>query len=171
MTCEVIAEGPFTEKGGRSKAQIRETAMSRFWRTWFMTWCLSIGIFGVVLAGGALEVTSGPAALFLNLLHGPSPLVFDPTLRFSLGVMGGVSIGWAVMLYLVIVAAIDLGENGRPFWNAITAGMVSWFVIDSALSAATGFGLNVVPNTSLAGMYVVGLMRSGVLKRSAPSAD
>jgi hypothetical protein len=144
-----------------------ETAMTSFWRMWFMFWCLSIGIFGVVLAGGALEATSGPAALFLTLLKGPSPLVFDPTLRFCLGVMGGVSIGWAAMLYLVIVAATDLGENGRPFWSAITAGMVSWFVIDSSLSVATGFGLNVVPNIALAGMYVVGLMGSGVLQRSS----
>ena len=45
--------------------------------------------------------------------------------------------------------------------------MVSWFVIDSTLSVATGFGLNVVPNIALAGMYVVGLLGSGVLKKSA----
>ena len=86
-------------------------------------------------------------------------------LRFSLAVMGAVSIGWAVTLFFFLRAAIDLGGQGRPLWNAITAGMVSWFVIDSALSVATGFGLNVVPNIALALMYIVGLIASGALKR------
>jgi hypothetical protein len=144
----------------------KETAMTSFWRTWFMIWCLSIGIFGVVLAGGAFEATSGPAALLLTVLQGQGPVTFDQSLRFSLGVMGAVSIGWAVSLYFTLVAAIDMGDQGRPLWNAVTAGMVSWFVIDSALSVATGFGLNVIPNTALAAMYVVGLMGSGVLKKS-----
>ena len=140
--------------------------MSGFWRNWFMIWCLSIGIFGAVLAGGALEATSGPVSLLLSVLSGQGPISFDSTLRFSLGVMGGVSIGWAVSLYFTIVAATELGDQGRPLWNAITAGMISWFVVDSTLSVATGFGLNVLPNVALAGMYFVGLARSGVLKTS-----
>ena len=86
-------------------------------------------------------------------------------LRFSLAVMGAVSIGWAVTLFFFVRAAIDLGGQGRPLWDAITASMVSWFVIDSALSVATGFGLNVVPNIALALMYIVGLIASGALKR------
>lgn len=27
--------------------------MSGFWRLWFVVWCLSIGVFGAVLSGGA----------------------------------------------------------------------------------------------------------------------
>lgn len=81
--------------------------------------------------------------------------------------MGAVSIGWAVTLFSTIRAAIDLGGHGRPLWNAISAGMISWFAIDSTLSLATGFGLNVVPNLALAGIYVVGVMGSGALKTSA----
>jgi hypothetical protein len=141
--------------------------MSGFWRTWFAVWCLSIGAFGVVLAGGAFEATSGPVRLVVASLHGPSPALFDPPLRFSLAVMGAVSIGWAVTLYFIVRSATDLGARGRPLWHAITAGMTSWFLIDSALSVATGFGLNVAPNLVLAGMYVVGVIGSGVLKRAA----
>ena len=59
-----------------------------------------------------------------------------------------------------------MGEAGRPLWNALTAGMVTWFVIDCGLSIATGFGLNVVPNTVLAGMYFFGLRASGALKQT-----
>jgi len=141
--------------------------MSGFWRGWFVAWCCSIGIFGAVLAGGAFEATSGPVRLVLAGLRGPDEAGFGATLRFSLAVMGAVSIGWAVTLFFVVRAAIDLDGQGRPLWNAITAGMVSWFVIDSTLSLATGFGLNVAPNIALAGMYIVGLMGSGVLRRLA----
>jgi hypothetical protein len=42
--------------------------------------------------------------------------------------------------------------------------MISWFVIDSTLSCATGYGLNVIPNIALTAMYAVGLLRSGALK-------
>ena len=124
--------------------------MSGFWRTWFFVWCLSIGIFGIVLAGGAFEATSGPVSLVFSGLQGPSEIVWNAPMRFSLAVMGGVSIGWAVMLTLVVRAAIDAGEAGRPLWNAVSAGMAAWFIIDSFLSVATGFAMNVVPNIGLA---------------------
>ncbi len=137
--------------------------MTAFWRTFFMGWCLSIGLFGVVLACGAFEATSGAVSLMFAALQGPEPVTWNAPMRFSLAVMGGVSIGWAVMLSLVVRAAIAAGAGGRPLWNAISAGMAAWFVIDSALSIATGFGLNVVPNTLLAGLYVVGLFGSGAL--------
>ena len=141
--------------------------MSGFWRSWFFIWCVSIGLFGVVLALGALPATDGPVRVVLALTRGPTEPLVDPPLRFSLGVMGGVSIGWAVMLHFVVQEAIAQGAAGRPLWNAITIGMLTWFVIDSTLSVATGYGLNVVPNIGLLGMYVLGLMRSGALKVEA----
>lgn len=138
--------------------------MSGFWRGWFAVWCLSIGIFGAVLSGGAFEATSGPVRLLLAGLKGPGEAVFDPVLRFSLAVMGAVSIGWAVTLFATIQAAIALGDQGRPLWRAISMGMATWFVIDSALSVATGFSLNVAPNLVLVAMYVIGLRGSGALR-------
>lgn len=138
--------------------------MSSFWRAWFLVWCLAIGVFGAVLSGGAFEATSGPVRLILGALHGPGPASFDPTLRFSLAVMGAVSMGWAVTLYFIVRTAVKMEHGARPLWDAISAGMACWFVIDSSLSAATGFGLNVATNVGLAMMYVVGLVGSGALK-------
>ncbi len=140
--------------------------MTGFWRGWFLLWCVSIGLFGAVLSGGAFEATSGPVRLVLASLQGPAEPQFDATLRFSLAVMGAVSIGWAVTLAFIVRAAIQMEDRSRPLWNAISAGMISWFAIDSTLSVATGFGLNVLPNLALAGMYLVGLFGSGALKRS-----
>ena len=141
--------------------------MSGFWRGWFVVWCVSIGLFGALLCGGAFEATSGPVALLLSTLRGSAAAPFDQTLRFSLAVMGAVSIGWAVTLYFLVNAASGMTVDGRPLWRAITAGMVTWFVIDSALSVATGFALNLAPNVALAAMYAVGLIGSGVLRRAA----
>lgn len=139
--------------------------MSLFWRRWFALWCLSLGIFGLMLAAGGIEVTSAPAAFILTTLNGGSVIMFDATLRFSLAVLGAVSIGWAVTLYLMIGAAIELRERGAPFWHAITAGMACWLVIDSALSVMTGFALNLIPNGILATLYLIGLSGSGAVKR------
>jgi hypothetical protein len=140
--------------------------MSGFWRGWFAIWCVSVGLFGVVLAGGAFEATSAPVRLLLVGLQGPGEVQLDPTLRFSLAVMGAVSIGWAVTLFLVIKAAIALEARSRPLWAAMTVGVFSWFVIDSTLSVATGFGLNVVPNSILLILFGAGLVGSGCLRRA-----
>lgn len=138
--------------------------MTRFWHNWFLAWCISIGVFGAVLAGAGFTATEGPVSFVLVSLNGPSPVEFDPLLRFATALMGAVTIGWAVTLYLLIGAAADLGGKGRAIWNAITAGMVAWFVIDGCLSVATGYGLNLIPNSLLAALYLIGLKGSGVLK-------
>jgi hypothetical protein len=139
--------------------------MTTFWRNWLLVWSVGVLIFGVVLAGGAFEATSGPVRLVYQSLQGPGDLVFDPAMRFTLAVMGCVSIGWAVTMFLMIRAAFLLGAQATPIWMGLTAGVVTWFVTDSSLSVATGFGLNVVPNTVLMVTYLIAILGSGALKR------
>lgn len=141
--------------------------MSAFWRAWLIVWCGSVVVFGLVLAGGAFEATSGPVRLIFEGLQGPGELDLDPAMRFSLAVMGGVSIGWAVTMLMVIFAAIQLGDRARPIWVGLTVGLAVWFVIDSSLSVATGFGLNVVPNTVLIATYLIAVLASGRFKKAA----
>jgi hypothetical protein len=136
--------------------------MSAFWRNWLMVWCVGVLVFGLVLAGGAFDATSGPVRLIY--LQGPEDLVLDPAMRFTLAVMGCVSIGWAVTMFLMIRAARLLGAQARPIWMGLTVGVVVWFVTDSALSIATGYGLNVVPNMFLMVTYIVAILASGALK-------
>jgi len=141
--------------------------MSASWRVWLIVWCVGIFIFGAVLAGGAFEATSGPVRLVYEALQGRGPLNFDPAMRFSLGVMGGISIGWAMTMLLGIRAAIELGDRARPVWVALTLGLATWFVIDSTLSIATGFGMNVIPNIALIAGYLAAVFASGRLKKPA----
>ena len=82
--------------------------MSGFWRKWLTVWCWAVGVFGAVLVCGGLETTSGPARLFFGILNGPMPLDLNAQMRFSLAVMGAVTIGWSITLAAVIQAAILL---------------------------------------------------------------
>ncbi len=141
--------------------------MSAFWRGWLIIWCMGVGLFGLVLAGGAFEATSAPVRWVLESLRGPGEVDFNPAMRFSLAVMGCVSIGWAVTMFTVMLAAFQLGDRARPIWAGLTAGIAIWFVTDSALSVATGFGLNVVPNTVLVATYLVAVVAGGGFKKAA----
>lgn len=141
--------------------------MSAFWRIWLILWCGGVFVFGAVLAGGAFEATSGPVRLVYEGLQGAGPLNLDPAMRFTLAVMGGVSIGWAMTMLLVILAAIELGDRARPIWVALTIGLATWFVVDSSLSVATGFALNVIPNIVLMATFMIAVLASGRLKKAA----
>lgn len=138
--------------------------MSRFWRNWFSAFCLSLLVFGILLAGAAFEATAGPARVLLTLLGGSADISFDLPLRFSLALVGAVSIGWATAFFYTIGAAIDLGPLGRPLWHGMTTAVIVWFIIDGSLSVATGFAHNLVPNTLLLAQYLIGVSGSGVMR-------
>lgn len=139
--------------------------MNGFWRRWLMAWCAVVGLFGLVLAGGAAPATSRPVRLLLDLLNGPEPLVIDGPMRFCPAVLGAVTIGWSLTLATAIEAAVRLGPAGRPIWAMILASGLVWYVIDSALSLATGFGLNLIANTLFIAGLIVPLAAGGVLRR------
>jgi hypothetical protein len=145
--------------------------MSGFWQMWLVVWALGVVLFGLVLAGGAFESTSAPVVWVLESLQGPGEVVLDPTLRFSLAVMGCVSIGWAAMMLAVMRVAFRMADRAGPLWSAVTLGVVVWFITDSALSAATGFGLNIVPNLALLATYLIGVVAGGAFRKPAAATE
>ena len=150
----------FTEQAGREGKP-----MSDFWRNWMTVWCWAVGLFGIILAGGSFEVTSGPVRIIFDLLNGSGKFDLNSPLRFSLAVLGAVTIGWSITLLAAVRAANQLGKKlGKPIWVLATASAVTWFVIDSILSIATGFGLNAIPNTLYIVAYLLPVIRSGVLR-------
>lgn len=139
--------------------------MHPFWRIYFNAFTLSLIGFGALLCAGAFEPTSGPVQQLLAILGPAGPDAFHPVLRFSLGLMGAITIGWAITLHGVIRFALAHGREARPLWLAMIFGLTGWYVIDGICSVATGFALNLIPNTILAVMFGVGIVGSGVLKR------
>jgi hypothetical protein len=138
--------------------------MSGFWRNWLTGWCWVVALFGLLLAGAAFEPTSIPTRLLFDLLNGPSPLDLDAQMRFALAVLGAVTFGWGLTFLAAIRAAHQLGDGGRPVWRGITLSVVAWYVIDSGLSVATGYGLNAVPNTFFLLAFLAPVIRGGVLR-------
>jgi hypothetical protein len=138
--------------------------MPKFWRNWLTGWCGAVALFGLVLTGAAFAATSGPTRLLFALLNGPSPLDLDAQMRFTLAVLGAVTFGWSLTLVAAIQAAHQLDQRGRPVWRQITLSVLAWFVVDSGLSVATGYGLNAIPNTIFVLGFLAPVIRSGVLR-------
>ena len=141
--------------------------MIGLWKTWITIWCWGVIVFGAVLALGAFPATDGIVRMLYGLLSS-SPLPADfleaPGHRFSVALMGAVTLGWGLTILFLLPA---IHAAGASAWRGLTAALVIWFVIDGALSAATGFALNTLPNTPLAIAYLVPLLASGVLKARA----
>ena len=150
---------------------MRKQDMSAFWRTWLNAWAWVVIVFGLVLAGGGLDATDTAAEAAFAIVGGGAPLEWTPHLRFSVALMGAVTMGWGVRYLALFMAAHRLGVDAAPVWRLATIGMVAWFVIDSALSVATGFWMNAVSNTGLAIGYLVPVLASGAMNGSAPSAE
>jgi len=138
--------------------------MSRFWRTWTMGWCWAVGVFGVILAAGPFEATSGPTRLLFGLLNGRVAFNPDAHTQFSLAVLGAVTVGWSMTLLAAVQAAHQLGDQARGVWALVTSSLVVWYVIDTTLSLATGFGLNAIPNTIFLAVFLSPIICSGVLR-------
>jgi pheromone shutdown protein TraB len=138
--------------------------MNAFWKTWINLWCWGVILFGAVLAAGAFPATDGMVRMLYGIL-GSSPLPADfldaPGHRFSVALMGAVTLGWGLTILFLLPAIQAAGPSA---WRGLTAALVIWFVIDGALSAATGFALNILPNTALAIAYFIPVLTSGALK-------
>lgn len=142
--------------------------MTSFWRAWITIWCCAVTLFGIALAGAALPGTSGVAYAFLDIVDGARKPVLDNPLRFTLSVLGAVTIGWGLTILAALRAAFALGrERGRPVWVAVATAVSGWYVVDSTLSIAVGYPINAVPNTAFLAAFLWPVCASGVLARDS----
>ena len=133
--------------------------MTSFWSNWLKAWVWVVGLFGAVLTLGAFEATAAPVAAIYGLVGGTAP-VADPAFRFTLALLGAVTVGWALTLAVALDAAHALGGS---MWRGLTIAVLCWYLIDSALSVATGFPLNAVSNTVFLAGFLLPMWRSGFL--------
>ena len=139
--------------------------MTGLWKTWMTVWCWAVVVFGLALAGAGLPATDGLTRVLFAILGDPASFHLDNQARFTIALMGAVTLGWALTMATAMRAAIALGDAGRPVWVGLTGSLLVWFVIDSSLSIATGFPLNAASNTVILVTYLLPLWRSGVLRR------
>ena len=144
--------------------------MTSFWQNWLKLWAWGVIIFGVVLASGAFAATEGLVRPVFDMLGNPFPAAPDAHHRFSIGLMGAVSIGWGLTLLGVFKAIFGLTrDSAAPFWRTVLVATVGWYVIDGYISYATGFALNIVSNTLLVTLLLIPLIKSGALRDTAPA--
>lgn len=126
------------------------------WANQMTLWCGGVMVFGLVLMGGAFPATAAPVTLLLELLGADAPIEFDALHRFSLALMGAVSLGWGASLLAVARITPELSATqAQKLWRMVTYAILLWFVVDSALSVATGYWRNVIPNIVLLGWYLL----------------
>lgn len=140
--------------------------MSGFWRGWLNVWSAVVVVFGLVLAGAGLDATDGVTEMLFGVMGPSGSFEWTPHLRFATALMGAVTLGWGLTFFAAFGAAHRLSDQAGPVWRALTIAALVWFVVDSALSVATGFWLNAVSNTGLMIGYLAPVLISGVLRRA-----
>jgi hypothetical protein len=139
--------------------------MNKFWQNWMSAWAVFVMLFGVILAAGAIPATDGATRLFFAILGKPLPEVPDELFRFTIGLIGAITIGWGLTFYAAFKALHSLdGAVAAPIWRFLNIGIFAWYIIDSAISIATGFWTNAVSNTLLMILYYIPVLKSGVMR-------
>ncbi len=144
--------------------------MTPFWQTWIKATCVTLGLLGLILAGGAVDATAGPAKLYFELMGNAGQPVLNPHMQVTLGVLGGVCIGWSITFFATFQAAHALhGEAATSVWRLTLVGLTAWYIVDSTLSVVTGFWQNAAVNTAFFISLVFPMVHTGVLKTGHPA--
>ena len=119
----------------------------KFHKFWLKITAIVIGSFGPIFFLGTMITTSEPARLTLDLLSLPidgSQSFNDPTTRFLSALTGGFLMGWGVMVWCLSTWVYDKAPEAVR--KTVLIGVLSWFILDSAGSIASGNPSNAVIN-------------------------
>lgn len=119
----------------------------QFHRFWLKITAIIVGSFGPIFFLGTMVPTSEPARLTLDLLSWPLDglqTYASPDTRVLSALTGGFLLGWGVMIWCLSTWVYDAAPEAVR--RAVLAGVLSWFVLDSAGSIASGTVSNAVFN-------------------------
>lgn len=109
-----------------------------------------IGSFGPVFFLGTMLPFSEPARFTLDLLSWPLDGAQDynaSTTRFLTALTGGFLLGWGVTIWCLQKWVYDLAPE--PVRKTVVAGVLAWFILDSAGSIAGGNTSNALFNVAI----------------------
>ncbi|MCR9144061.1 MAG: hypothetical protein NXI24_17570 [bacterium] len=116
-------------------------------KNWLIVTAIVVGSFGPVFFLGTMAATAEPARWTLDLLAWPVDGLqsyADPTLRFLSALTGGFLLGWGVSIFCLRQWVYDAAPEGVR--RSVLVGLLSWFVLDSAGSIASGTASNALFN-------------------------
>ena len=116
-------------------------------KKWLKVTAVVVGSFGPVFALGSMAATSEPARLTLDILSWPldgATTYASPDTRFLSAVTGGFLLGWGVLIWRLSSDIYDAAPEAVR--RTVLASLLSWFVLDSAGSIASGNASNALFN-------------------------
>jgi hypothetical protein len=135
-------------------------------KTWLKVSAVVIGSFAPVFFLGTMASTAEPARLTLDLLSWPldgATTYASPDVRFLSALTGGFLLGWGVTVWLLATTVYDKAPEAVR--RVVLFGLLSWFVLDSSGSIASGNASNAFFNV------LVLLLAVGPLWRPARTAQ
>lgn len=125
-----------------SKTQNRFRSQ-QFHKFWLKITAIVVGSFGPVFFLGTMLQTSEPARWTLDLLSWPldgAQIYTEPTTRFLSALTGGFLLGWGVMIWCLSTWVYDKAPEAVR--KTVLLGILSWFILDSSGSIASGNASN-----------------------------
>ena len=122
----------------------------QFHKFWLKITAIVIGSFGPVFFLGTMLATSGPAQWTLDFLSFPVDGVQDyaaATTRFLSALTGGFLLGWGVTVWCLSTWVYD--KAPEQVRKTVLVGLLSWFVLDSSGSIASGNASNALFNVAV----------------------
>jgi hypothetical protein len=122
----------------------------QFHKFWLKITAIVIGSFGPVFFLGTMLATSGPAQWTLDFLSFPVDGVQDyaaATTRFLSALTGGFLLGWGVTVWCLSAWVYD--KAPEQVRKTVLVGLLSWFVLDSSGSIASGNASNALFNVAV----------------------
>ncbi len=122
----------------------------QFHKFWLKITAIVIGAFGPIFFLGTMAPTLEPARLTLDILSWPldgATTYASPDTRFLSALTGGFLFGWGVMIWCLSTWVYDAAPEAVR--RTVLAGVLAWFVLDSAGSIASGNASNAVFNIAV----------------------
>ncbi|MFK7963377.1 MAG: hypothetical protein AB8C46_05355 [Burkholderiaceae bacterium] len=123
------------------------TSLHQFW---LKVTAVVVGSFAPVFFLGTIASSAEPARLTLDMLSWPidgAQSFQDQTTRFLSALTGGFLMGWGVLIWCLSGAAYEAAPEAVR--KSVVTGLLAWFVLDSAGSAASGNASNVLFNIAV----------------------
>ena len=114
-----------------------------FHKFWLKITAIVIGSFGPVFFLGTMTSTLEPARFTLDLLSWPidgATTYASSDTRFLSALTGGFLMGWGVMVWCLSSWVYD--KAPEAIRKTVVVGVLSWFVLDSSGSIASGNASN-----------------------------
>lgn len=112
--------------------------------------------FGVLIAAAAIPALQAPTGYLLDLVFLPldgAPSTGGEAARLLSAISGGVLVGWGLMIWLL--ATTLYASEPMICRKIILTSIISWFVVDSAMSIASGAVLNAFFNVGFLLVFVL----------------